>query len=181
MQCSALRTLGTVPARVRQVSRCRKAKYCGKECQSTAWSEGHRFWCSARDTDEDGGDRDREGHHRPDHQFHGHTQIMDETGDIRVIPNGDNAAAHGPGASQVSPRAERAARRERERERRLRELGHDMAQRPPGFVIDPMYVPVTIARRAVVPQATQTHLVPTSPIEALQRTGPVAGPSGAMM
>jgi len=169
------------PREFAKCRRCRKAKYCGKECQSTAWSEGHRFWCSARDTDEDGGDRDREGHHRPDHQFHGHTQIMDETGDIRVIPNGDNAAAHGPGASQVSPRAERAARRERERERRLRELGHDMAQRPPGFVIDPMYVPVTIARRAVVPQATQTHLVPTSPIEALQRTGPVAGPSGAMM
>ncbi|KAF8751901.1 MYND finger [Rhizoctonia solani] len=26
--------------------RCRKAKYCGKECQSKAWAEGHRFWCS---------------------------------------------------------------------------------------------------------------------------------------
>lgn len=24
--------------------RCRKAKYCSKECQSKAWSEGHRFW-----------------------------------------------------------------------------------------------------------------------------------------
>ncbi|QRW21889.1 MYND Zn-finger protein [Rhizoctonia solani] len=23
------------------------AKYCGKECQSKAWAEGHRFWCSA--------------------------------------------------------------------------------------------------------------------------------------
>ncbi|KAG6914269.1 hypothetical protein DXG01_001346 [Tephrocybe rancida] len=29
-----------------------KAKYCGKECQSTAWSEGHRFWCSAKDDDD---------------------------------------------------------------------------------------------------------------------------------
>ncbi|KAG6808214.1 hypothetical protein H0H92_005005 [Tricholoma furcatifolium] len=27
-------------------------KYCRKECQSTAWSEGHRFWCSAKDDDD---------------------------------------------------------------------------------------------------------------------------------
>ena len=105
---------------------------------------------------------------------------MDETGDMRIILNGDNAAlgfGTGLGASQVSPRAERAARRERERERRLRELGHDIAQRPPGgFVIDPMYVPVTITRRAVV---SQTQRAPTSPTEVLQRTGPVAGPSNA--
>lgn len=25
--------------------RCRKAKYCSKECQSKAWSAGHRYWC----------------------------------------------------------------------------------------------------------------------------------------
>ena len=38
-----------VGARVRCVSgSCKKAKYCGKECKSTGWSEGHRFWCSAR-------------------------------------------------------------------------------------------------------------------------------------
>ena len=75
---------------------------------------------------------------------------MVETGDMQIILNGDNAAVGfgtGLGASQVSPRAERAARRERERERRLRELCHDIALRPPGgFVADPMYVPVTIAR-----------------------------------
>ena len=35
--------------------RCREAKYCSKECQSTAWSEGHRFWCSAKDVEEDVG------------------------------------------------------------------------------------------------------------------------------
>jgi hypothetical protein len=33
--------------------RCGKAKYCGKECQSTAWSEEHRFWYSAKDIDDD--------------------------------------------------------------------------------------------------------------------------------
>ncbi|KAM0789881.1 hypothetical protein ACM66B_006725 [Microbotryomycetes sp. NB124-2] len=26
--------------------RCRKAKYCSKTCQSTAWSKGHRYWCA---------------------------------------------------------------------------------------------------------------------------------------
>lgn len=28
--------------------RCRKAKYCSKACQSSAWQEGHRYWCSER-------------------------------------------------------------------------------------------------------------------------------------
>ncbi|KAH6901333.1 hypothetical protein BKA70DRAFT_1374849 [Coprinopsis sp. MPI-PUGE-AT-0042] len=42
------------PREFAKCRRCRKAKYCGKECQSTAWSEGHRFWCSAKDAaDED--------------------------------------------------------------------------------------------------------------------------------
>ncbi|KAL0945235.1 hypothetical protein HGRIS_000748 [Hohenbuehelia grisea] len=41
------------PREFAKCRRCRKAKYCGKECQSTAWSEGHRFWCSAKDGDED--------------------------------------------------------------------------------------------------------------------------------
>jgi hypothetical protein len=41
------------PRQFAKCRRCRKAKYCGKECQSSAWSEGHRFWCSAKDGDED--------------------------------------------------------------------------------------------------------------------------------
>ncbi|KAJ2700845.1 hypothetical protein FB645_004851 [Coemansia sp. IMI 203386] len=28
--------------------RCRKAKYCSKLCQSKAWQEGHRNWCTER-------------------------------------------------------------------------------------------------------------------------------------
>ncbi|KAJ1864770.1 hypothetical protein LPJ73_000194 [Coemansia sp. RSA 2703] len=28
--------------------RCRKAKYCSKYCQSKAWQEGHRNWCTER-------------------------------------------------------------------------------------------------------------------------------------
>jgi len=32
------------PREFAKCRRCRKAKYCSKECQSRAWSEGHRFW-----------------------------------------------------------------------------------------------------------------------------------------
>jgi MYND finger len=41
------------PREFAKCRRCRKAKYCGKECQSRAWAEGHRFWCSARDPEEE--------------------------------------------------------------------------------------------------------------------------------
>ncbi|EJU04581.1 hypothetical protein DACRYDRAFT_98489 [Dacryopinax primogenitus] len=37
------------PREFAKCRRCRKAKYCGKECQSRAWAEGHRFWCNQRD------------------------------------------------------------------------------------------------------------------------------------
>lgn len=33
------------PREFAKCRRCRKAKYCSKECQSKAWSEGHRWWC----------------------------------------------------------------------------------------------------------------------------------------
>lgn len=32
------------PREFAKCRRCRKAKYCSKECQSKAWSEGHKFW-----------------------------------------------------------------------------------------------------------------------------------------
>lgn len=44
----------TFPREFAKCRRCRKAKYCGKECQSRAWAEGHRFWCSARDDEGEG-------------------------------------------------------------------------------------------------------------------------------
>ncbi|OCB89318.1 hypothetical protein A7U60_g3519 [Sanghuangporus baumii] len=43
------------PREFAKCRRCRKAKYCGKECQSRAWSEGHRFWCSAREEEGEAG------------------------------------------------------------------------------------------------------------------------------
>ncbi|KAG8907174.1 hypothetical protein FRB99_005146 [Tulasnella sp. 403] len=41
----------TYPREFAKCRRCRKAKYCGKECQSKAWADGHRFWCSSRDAE----------------------------------------------------------------------------------------------------------------------------------
>ncbi|KAJ4498888.1 hypothetical protein C8R41DRAFT_915997 [Lentinula lateritia] len=34
-------------------SRTTASPTCGKECESTAWSEDHRFWCSAKDADDE--------------------------------------------------------------------------------------------------------------------------------
>ncbi|KAH8094463.1 hypothetical protein BXZ70DRAFT_358643 [Cristinia sonorae] len=89
------------PREFAKCRRCRKAKYCGKECQSTAWSEGHRFWCSAKDPDED------EHHH-----------VSEGT---RARANTASANAPAGSASGIA-RAERRAEREREREQRDRQM-----------------------------------------------------------
>lgn len=48
------------PREFAKCRRCRKAKYCSKQCQSKGWQMGHRFWCSARSDDEHGeGNKDR--------------------------------------------------------------------------------------------------------------------------
>lgn len=36
------------PREFAKCRRCRKAKYCSKDCQSKAWADGHRFWCNVR-------------------------------------------------------------------------------------------------------------------------------------
>ncbi|KAI9313896.1 hypothetical protein BX666DRAFT_1836451, partial [Dichotomocladium elegans] len=36
------------PREFAKCRRCRKAKYCSKQCQSKAWGEGHRWWCVER-------------------------------------------------------------------------------------------------------------------------------------
>ena len=60
----------TYPREFAKCRRCRKAKYCGKECQSTAWSEGHRFWCSAKDVDEDSTNNHHGASNLHDHHNH---------------------------------------------------------------------------------------------------------------
>lgn len=52
--------------------RCRRTKYCSKECQKGAWGS-HRFWCVAADSDregEAGGSGERRHHHH--HHSHNH-------------------------------------------------------------------------------------------------------------
>lgn len=51
--------------------RCRRTKYCSKECQKGAWGS-HRFWCVAADQDGgEAGSSDRH-HRRPGHHSHHH-------------------------------------------------------------------------------------------------------------
>jgi len=87
------------PREFAKCRRCRKAKYCGKECQSTAWSEGHRFWCSARDPDDEAGDHGESSRSR--------TNAANGTSGASVTSN-----------ATVTARAERRAERERDRQHR---------------------------------------------------------------
>jgi MYND finger len=95
----------TYPREFAKCRRCRKAKYCGKECQSTAWSEGHRFWCSAKDPEDDG-----ENHNPGDRRASGAGTI----GDGRA-----SALTTTTSGGTVTGRAERRAERERERHRAM--------------------------------------------------------------
>ncbi|KAI0833894.1 hypothetical protein BC628DRAFT_1307478 [Trametes gibbosa] len=98
------------PREFAKCRRCRKAKYCGKECQSTAWSEGHRFWCSAKDPEEDG-----EHHHH-------HANLNGESS--RGVGTGGGGGAPATVGVSVAgtalARSERREARDRERERLAR-------------------------------------------------------------
>jgi hypothetical protein len=62
--------------------RCRRTKYCSKECQKGAWGS-HRFWCVAAD---DGHNREGSGegssdrHHRRHHHHHSHSHSHHQHG-----------------------------------------------------------------------------------------------------
>lgn len=60
MQCGKWESF---PRQFAKCRRCRKAKYCSKQCQSSGWGSGHRFWCSARPEDE--ARRDAHSHSTP--------------------------------------------------------------------------------------------------------------------
>ncbi|KAH9481932.1 MYND-type zinc finger protein samB [Psilocybe cubensis] len=119
----------TYPREFAKCRRCRKAKYCGKECQSTAWSEGHRFWCSAKDVDED-----NLGEHAHAHGSSATSTTVAPTasqsvgvgvgndaagGTVRIaIEHGTEGNGNVPIINGNTPRVERRQReRERERER----------------------------------------------------------------
>lgn len=50
--------------------RCRRTKYCSKECQKGAWGS-HRFWCVAVEDSREGEGEHRHRSHRH-HHHHGH-------------------------------------------------------------------------------------------------------------
>ncbi|KAM0722276.1 hypothetical protein Q7P37_001717 [Cladosporium fusiforme] len=55
--------------------RCRRTKYCSKECQKGAWGS-HRFWCVAADDGsgrDGGGEGSSDRHHRRHHHHHHHS------------------------------------------------------------------------------------------------------------
>ena len=92
----------TFPREFAKCRRCRKAKYCGKDCQSTAWSEGHRFWCSAKDPEDDG-----------DHHHHHHGERRTGAGTI-----GDGRApaiTTTTSGGTITGRTERRTDRDRQR------------------------------------------------------------------
>lgn len=74
------------PREFAKCRRCRKAKYCGKECQSKAWSMGHRYWCSARE----GGEPGQPATDNLDHE-------NDETPNTATIAGQTNGANAGVG------------------------------------------------------------------------------------
>ena len=107
------------PREFAKCRRCRKAKYCGKECQSIAWSEGHRFWCNVKDP-EDGEDRENQGESLC-------TQFPSRKLTLMVIISACFAG-----------RAERRAQREQERAARVQALEAQLAdelQRPARVVV----------------------------------------------
>jgi len=54
--------------------RCRRTKYCSKECQKGAWGS-HRFWCVAADQqDGESSDRHHRRHHHHSHHHHNRQQ-----------------------------------------------------------------------------------------------------------
>ena len=52
--------------------RCRRTKYCSKDCQKGAWGS-HRFWCVAADEGREGGEAgSSDRHHHRHHRSHTH-------------------------------------------------------------------------------------------------------------
>jgi len=63
--------------------RCRRTKYCSKECQKGAWGS-HRFWCVAAEQDGEAGNSDRphrrHHHHHSTHHHHGSSSTFGRAG-----------------------------------------------------------------------------------------------------
>ncbi|OAD71306.1 hypothetical protein PHYBLDRAFT_170676 [Phycomyces blakesleeanus NRRL 1555(-)] len=81
------------PREFAKCRRCRKAKYCSKACQSIAWGDGHRWWCSERQAT-------REQSHL-DAVATGNNNNNNNNGNVSVNPN-PNTNGNGGGSSSTN-------------------------------------------------------------------------------
>ncbi|KAI1786604.1 hypothetical protein LXA43DRAFT_1064977 [Ganoderma leucocontextum] len=167
------------PREFAKCRRCRKAKYCGKECQSTAWSEGHRFWCSAKDPEEDG------DHHHHSHA-HGHGGEHSRTAGGGGTGNGGAGGGSGPPSTTnaaaatgttAQGRAERREARERERQARalaaeLR-LAQETQQRQETVRVNPTSTAATVTAMQTAADAGTSTATQTTGAGASRTTLPV--------
>ena len=85
------------PREFAKCRRCRKAKYCSKQCQSKGWQMGHRYWCSAKA--DEGESRDKEREKTNDTHRAGRTE--DGEGASHIIPMAAHTAVTEDFAAQV--------------------------------------------------------------------------------
>ncbi|KAI0364252.1 hypothetical protein BV20DRAFT_974684 [Pilatotrama ljubarskyi] len=158
------------PREFAKCRRCRKAKYCGKECQSTAWSEGHRFWCSAKDPEEDG-----------DHHHHHHQNGESS----RTAGNGTAAAAAAAPTVSVTSggtvvgRSERREARERERQARATAAETRLAAEERGNETTAAHWRAQEARWRAEMQATLQNVVSPEVLQAIGAANGAAAQGGA--
>lgn len=79
------------PREFAKCRRCRKAKYCSKQCQSKGWQMGHRYWCSAKADEGEAKDKERDKTNEP------HEAGRREDGDGGVAPRIVPMTAHDAG------------------------------------------------------------------------------------
>lgn len=87
------------PREFAKCRRCRKAKYCSKQCQSKGWQMGHRYWCSAKADEGEAKDKEREKVSEP----HRAGRQEDEGGAApHIVPMAVHEAGH-PGFAGALP------------------------------------------------------------------------------
>lgn len=173
------------PREFAKCRRCRKAKYCGKECQSTAWSEGHRFWCSAKDTsdiplqshgsragDDDDTDPPPSGSHPPTARSPTHPVALNNSGVEYPTPP---ITLERRGSNSTS--TVRTSRRERERERdsTSRSAGSTSVAPPPSSMIPTRDLEAMVFSTQITSAASNSrYLVPPSAPPSVNGNAPYA-------
>lgn len=83
--------------------RCRRTKYCSKECQKGAWGS-HRFWCVAADEAKEGENSSRHhhgGHAHHHHHHHHHSHSHSHSHSHTHTPHHHHGTTAAPSASRT--------------------------------------------------------------------------------